>query len=166
MSETSARADGIAATSRDPRVAMQADFQKEIDRLAVGAVAEIKKAGPVPKPRFRRRFSILVWTGVVLIFAEAVLLLFQIRVSQQQAAVGTPLLSHLIYGNDCRAVMYATYRGIVRYERENGKPPKALDELLGKYLDRLPADPATGRSLVYSSDGMRFSLGCPENARR
>ena len=166
MSETSARGNNVAAISRDPRVSMQADFQKEIDRLADGAFAEIKKAGPAPKPRFRRRFSFLVWTGVVLIFAEAVLLLFQIRVAQQQAAVGTPLLSHLIYGNDCRSVMYATYRGIVRYERENGKPPKALGELLGKYLDRLPADPETGRSLVYSSDGMRFSLSCPENTTR
>lgn len=162
MNEPPSGAQVVRTGSRESQAPAQSAFQKEIDRLANGASAEILKAAPRVTSPSRRRFSLLVRTGVGLILAEVVLLLVQFRISQHQApTIGTPLASPLIAGNDCRAELYTTYRGIVRYERANGRPPLALGELVGRYLDRLPADPKTGQSLVYASDGLRFSLRCP-----
>lgn len=162
MNEPSSVEQAVGTGLRESQAPEQRAFQEEIDRLAVGASAEFKKAAPGAGSRSRRRFSALVWTGVGLILAEVALFLVQVRVSHRQApAPGTPIASLMIAGNDCRAELYTTYRGIVRYERANGRPPKALGELVGGYLDRLPADPKTGQGLVYASDGLRFSLLCP-----
>ena len=162
MSEPPSGAQVVGTGSRESQTPAQSAFQKEIDRLAKGASAEMKKNAPGAASRSRRRFSLLVGTGVGLILAEIALLLVQVRISQHQApTTGMPLASHLIAANDCRAVLYSTYRGIVRYERANGRPPQALSDLVGRYLDRLPSDPTTGQSLLYATDGLRFSLRCP-----
>lgn len=42
-----------------------------------------------------------------------------------------------------------------------GFPPKELNELVPKYFDRLPNDPATGKPFEYRVDGRKFQLGTP-----
>lgn len=48
------------------------------------------------------------------------------------------------------------------YQKENGKYPKSLEELVPRYLDELPPDPFTGKALYYrvEESGFRvYSLG-------
>lgn len=138
------------------------EFQKEIDCLAQGVTADLKRVAQAKKPKSRRRLSILIGTGITLALAEIVLLVIQLRISSEQTArSGRPAPNSLISRNDCNAAAYKAYRGIASFMRDNGAPPRALADLVGPYLDRLPADPKTGQSLLYASDGPRFSLRCP-----
>jgi hypothetical protein len=90
--------------------------------------------------------------------------LSNIRIQQLHQS-GSPTLSEMVRHNDCRAELYRTYRGIVEYARENGTPPRSLEELVGKYTSRLPTNPATGAPLAYSTDGKGFRLRCGANPR-
>jgi hypothetical protein len=139
------------------------DFCREIERLAEGAVVEARKGvGPVRR-RPRRRISILIGAGALLALAEVALLIVQLRIShQQRTATGSRSMSRPVSVGDCRSVLYDTYRGVVAYMHDQGHPPGTLSELIGKYAERLPSDPRTRQSLLYSSDGRRFSLRCPE----
>lgn len=40
-----------------------------------------------------------------------------------------------------------------------GQMPKALDELVPKYFDKVPQDPTTGKAFFYKVDGNKFLLG-------
>ena len=44
------------------------------------------------------------------------------------------------------------------YRSEKGKYPASLRELVPTYLEKIPPDPVTGKSIVYSSDGKDFKL--------
>ena len=44
------------------------------------------------------------------------------------------------------------------YRSEKGKYPASLRELVPLYLEKIPPDPVTGKSVAYSSDGKDFKL--------
>ena len=44
------------------------------------------------------------------------------------------------------------------YRAEHGKPPATLDELVPRYLKTLPADPFTGKPLIYRLQGTNWLL--------
>ncbi|MSU60116.1 MAG: hypothetical protein EXS35_18425 [Pedosphaera sp.] len=44
------------------------------------------------------------------------------------------------------------------YQSENGQPPRQLDQLVPKYLERVPQDPFTTQPLVYRPDGAKWLL--------
>ena len=44
------------------------------------------------------------------------------------------------------------------YRSEKGKYPAALRELVPSYLEKIPPDPVTGKSIAYSSDGKDFKF--------
>lgn len=41
----------------------------------------------------------------------------------------------------------------------NGEPPALLDELVPKYIDRVPEDPITGQRYAYERSGNKYSIG-------
>ena len=61
----------------------------------------------------------------------------------------------------CNAIVFDTYWKVVHYIKDVDHPPASLNDLVPKYLDKLPSDPVTGEPLEYSSDGSRFNLNCP-----
>ena len=44
------------------------------------------------------------------------------------------------------------------YRSEKGKYPASLRELVPTYLEKIPPDPVTGKSIAYSSDGKDFKI--------
>ncbi len=138
-------------------------FDREIGRLAHAAREhsariEERPCPPIPRPR---RISPLIWIGVALVLVELLSLavLYGMR-AQERATVGTtanPMLTR----SDCDGVRYRTYWKVVEYLRNEGHPPAALSDLVGTYVDELPFDPRTGKTLEYSRHGEGFSLHCP-----
>jgi hypothetical protein len=47
---------------------------------------------------------------------------------------------------------------VARYQRDNGKPPASLEELVPNYIDAIPQDPFTGAKLVYKHDEASYMI--------
>jgi hypothetical protein len=47
---------------------------------------------------------------------------------------------------------------ISRYRISTGELPKTLQELVGKYIDSIPIDPFTGKTLLYQQDGQSYTI--------
>lgn len=48
---------------------------------------------------------------------------------------------------------------VVSFVSATGNPPSSLDELVPKYIDRVPDDPATGQRYAYERRGNSYSIG-------
>ncbi len=53
---------------------------------------------------------------------------------------------------------------IADYQATFGEPPSGLHQLVPKYFDRVPQDPATGKEYEYARDGVNFRLGAQVSA--
>ena len=88
-------------------------------------------------------------------------------VNQKKTVATQQEIKSILPPNSCNALVNKTYWKVVAYLREEGHPPPHLDDLVPKYLERVPLDPVTGKALSYSTDGTRFQVRCPEiEARR
>jgi hypothetical protein len=133
--------------------------------LAKQAREDDLKAENQARRRIRRRpVSMLIRVGLVLIATQIALFAYLYTAAQleQQAeqAAEKPAATN------CETVRHRTYWKVVAYMRDEGHPPASFEQLLGKYIDKLPTDPVTGNALLYSTDGVqRFELECPGSVR-
>jgi hypothetical protein len=136
------------------------EFREAIGRLAEQAQDEDRRAWHEAH-RPRRRLSYFIRTGIVLILLEGILFLYLHATKQHEAAVSPAATRQILPPNSCARTLHRTYWQIVAYARESGHPPVSLDELVGKYVEKLPVDPASGKPLLYSTDGTQFDVRCP-----
>lgn len=140
------------------------DFREAIRDLAKQAREEDLKAEDEARRRSQRRpFPTFVRVGLSLIVVQAVLFAYLYttghRHPQTKQQVEKPP------AKNCETVRHRTYWKVVAYMRDEGHPPASFEQMLGKYIDKLPTDPATGKTLLYSTDGVqRFELRCPGSA--
>jgi hypothetical protein len=153
-----ADASGPAAPPGGP---LPDDFRDAIHGLAEQARAEDRQASDARKRVAKRPFSRFVKVGLALIVAQSALLF--VLYHYQEKTVGTRQgIKSILPANSCNALVNKTYWKVVAYLREEGHPPAHLDDLVPKYLERLPLDPVTSKPLSYSTDGTRFQVRCPE----
>jgi hypothetical protein len=144
--------------SPPPGGPLNPDFRHAIKELAEQARAEDLQAAEElrnrKKPRPVQKF---IQIGLVLIALQsavfAYLYVHQKPIVVQPAKVAPP--------KTCSAAVNRTYWKVVAFLTDKGHPPTKLEELLPAYVDKLPADPLTGKPLEYMTDGTRFTLRCP-----
>ena len=141
-----------------------AEFRDAIVELANQAREEDLRAEAEIKKRLAKRpFAQFVRLGLALIALQIVLYLY---LSHRRPVVsGTAVHTSIFPASNCNAVLYHTYWKVVAFERDNGRPPTNFEEMLGKYLDKLPIDPASGKSLLYTTQGDHFELHCPGSSK-
>jgi hypothetical protein len=139
--------------------------RRAIRDLARQAREEDLKAEKQARRRVpRRAVSILIRVGLVLIATQIGLFAYLYTTAQleQQGDQATEKAA----ATNCETVRHRTYWKVVAYMRDEGHPPASFEQLLGKYIDKLPTDPVTGNELLYSTDGaQRFELQCPGSVR-
>jgi hypothetical protein len=138
------------------------DFQSEISRLASeaeedsvrrDAKASLKKGKKGPLWNF-------IWAGLALAGFEALSLAVLYTLQQRQLTLQHPPPNRILKETECPAEVYKIYWKIVAFIHEKGHPPAALAELIPGYVDRMPADPQSGKPLAYRTDGKRFTVSC------
>lgn len=94
---------------------------------------------------------------------EAELCLLGVLHRIEHGAVSTrhPAPNALALRADCRGEVYRTYRHVVAFIRDHGRPPTTLGEIVGRYASATPADPVTKAPLIYEVEGKKFRLSCP-----
>ncbi len=137
------------------------DFRDAIHGLSEQAREEDRRADDARKRAAKRPFSRFVKVGLALIVAQGALLAVLYRYHEKPVATQQQIKS-ILPVNSCNALVNKTYWKVVAYLREEGHPPAHLDDLVPKYLERLPLDPVTGKPLSYSTDGAHFQVRCPE----
>jgi hypothetical protein len=158
-----ADASGPAAPPGGP---LPDDFRDAIHGLAKQAREEDRQAEDARKRAAKRPFSRFVKVGLALILAQSAMLAVLYRY-QDKTVASQQQIQSILPANGCNALVNKTYWKVVAYLREVGHPPAQLDDLVPKYLERLPLDPVTGKPLSYSTDGTHFQVRCPEiDARR
>jgi hypothetical protein len=136
-------------------------FDDAVNRLTEQARQEDRQAAEARKRAARRPFTRFVRIGALLIVAQASL--FAYLYSKQSSTVATRKeIGSILPANSCSAVVNSTYWKIVAYMRAEGHPPRQLEDLVPKYLEKTPSDPGTGKPLSYSTDGSHFQVRCPE----
>ena len=137
-------------------------FHDEINRLATEAAHDSLKHDEATRKLARRRpFSLFVSAGLALIVAQVVLLIILYSMQRMQVSAVRPPAARIQASTDCAAALHDTYWKVVAFLRDHQHLPANLGELLGKYVDKLPADPRSGKALEYSTDGKQFTVGCP-----
>jgi hypothetical protein len=152
-----------------PGGAPRQEFRDAINNLAKEAGEQDRLAAEEARRRLARRpISRFIRIGVALAVLELVVfgILYGFGRRHQQASRKTAQPNSAMLANDCAGVVYRTYWKIAAYIRDQGHPPPTLNDLVGAYVDKLPADPATGTPLQYSTDGTQFDIRCPGAARR
>ncbi|MET0154296.1 MAG: hypothetical protein ABW298_17035 [Candidatus Binatia bacterium] len=137
------------------------DLRDAIHGLTRHAREEDRRAEEARKRGAKRPFSRFVKIGLALIVAQSALLTV-LYVNQEKTAVSRQEIKSIVPPNSCSALVNTAYWKVVAYLREEGHPPPRLDDLVPKYLERVPLDPVTGKALSYSTDGSRFQVSCPE----
>ena len=136
------------------------EYRDAIHRLSKQAQREDQQAEEARQRAARRPFSRFVKIGALLIVAQLVLL--TALYLRQEAVTAQRQIGSILPANSCNAAVNKTYWTIVAFVRAEGHPPAGLDDLVPKYLDKLPSDPVTGKPLSYSTDGTRFQVRCPD----
>ena len=138
-----------------------ADFNTAISELAAQARKEDQQAVEDARKRAKATsFRKFVRFGVALIVVQLVCLGFlYLRARPPQTA--TPQRANVVIRNDCPGTAYRTYWKVVQYMKDHGQPPANLGELIGKYVDKPPTDPVSGKPLRYTTDGKNFTVRCP-----
>jgi hypothetical protein len=137
------------------------DFRDAIHGLAKQAREEDRQAEDRRRRAAKRPFSRFVKIGLALIAVQSALLA-ALYLNQGKTAATHQEIKSILPANSCKALVNKTYWKVVAYLREEGHPPPSLDDLVPKYLERVPLDPVTGKPLSYSTDGARFQVRCPE----
>jgi hypothetical protein len=146
--------------SSPPGGPINPEFRQAIGQLAEQAREEDRRAwAEAHKPS--RPISTIIRIGMVLIFLQGFLYLYLYTKQKREVAVAPPATRLILPSNSCSSTLHKTYWHVVAYVRDHGHPPASLEELVGKYVDKLPADPATGKPLQYSAAGKSFEVRCP-----
>ena len=141
------------------------EFHDVIRDLAQQAREDDRKADEQARRLSTRRpVSLVIKIGLALVGAELVSLL--VLTSQRKEIPARITRNPVLAKNNCSSAVYRTYWKIVAYIKDNDHPPARLDDLVPKYLDKLPFDPATGKQLEYSINGARFDVHCAGQAGR
>jgi len=138
------------------------EFRDTIEGLAKQAQEEDRRAEQEARRRNRRRsFSRFVAIGSLLIFLELVSLLV---LSHNRADIAVKKAPTPPRGpaDACKALVFSTYWKVVSYIKDNEHAPPSLNDLVPKYIDKIPLDPLTGKALDYSTDGKQIHLDCPK----
>jgi len=155
------RSDRGTSALPPPDGATSEEFREAIIGLAKQARDEDLRAEAEAKDRLKRtKFGRFVRIGLALIALQGALYVFlttQAPSATKRKVVGS---ESVFPENTCNAVLYRTYWKVVAYIRAEGHPPTTLEQMLGKYLEKLPTDPVKGKPLVYSTDGTKFDLRC------
>lgn len=140
---------------------MKAEFREAIQELAEKAREDDRRARQAAVKR-RRPIAYVIAGGAMLI-AVQVALYFYLHSKKEEMvpAHAAPTTARELPVNTCAGMVHRTYWQVVAYLRDHGHPPEALNDLVGKYADKVPVDPRTGQPLAYSTDGERFELRCP-----
>jgi len=158
-----------ASPSPLPGGPLHPEFRNTIRNLANQAREDDQRAAEEARKRQRRRsFSRFVAVGLTLITLElASLAFFYYRTGRGVEIKKATVQSRFAPGS-CNAIVFNTYWKVVRYLKENDHPPASLNDLVPKYLGKVPFDPVTGKPLEYSTNGHHFNLNCPgaSTARR
>lgn len=151
-----------------PRLDPSPAFREAIDRLADEAREQDRRADEENRKakKGNKYFPAIIAGGSILIIAQGGLLAYltygrKETVLPAKAGVERPILP----ANSCAAVVNKTYWRILAFKKDKGRLPARLDDLLGKYIETIPADPVSGKTLAYSVEGDRFTLRCPTTAR-
>lgn len=141
---------------------IKGEFRDAIHELAEQAQEEDRRAWQEAH-KVRRPVSYFIIAGAALIVLQGVLYLY--LYSKKESAVPARAVraaTRVLPPNSCVSKVHDTYWQIVAYVRDNGHPPGTLNDLVGKYVDKVPLDPETGKPLVYSPSGEGFDLSCPQ----
>jgi hypothetical protein len=140
------------------------EFRDTIRDLAKQAREGDLKAEEEARRRNQRRpIHTFFRVGIALIVVQVALFAYLYTTGQRNPAA--PEVTQKPPAKNCETVRHRTFWKVVAYVRDEGHPPASLDQMLGKYLDKLPTDPATGQRLGYSTDGAQhFELKCPGSA--
>ncbi|HSD10399.1 MAG TPA: hypothetical protein VLF14_05425 [Candidatus Binatia bacterium] len=139
------------------------DFSHAIHRLVRQARREDLRAEEELRKRGERsRIYKFIRVGVVLIVLQAALLGY--LYVRQNDVVKDPARVAQAPPKTCNAAINRAYWKVVAYLADHGRPPPKLEDLVGSYVERLPIDPVTGKPLVYSTDGERFTIRCADSA--
>ncbi len=139
---------------------MNSEFRDAIHDLAKQARADDDKADEEVRRRLQKKpLSLFIRVGLALIVAQLGVL-FYLRYSQPNQGIHRKAEVTEKPAKDCDMVLRRTYWKVVAYLNETGHPPENLEVMLGKYLDKLPSDPVTGKPLLYSKNGEKFDLRC------
>ena len=152
--------DATSSPVAPPGGPLPDDYRDAIHRLSKQAQQEDQQAEEARRLAAKRPFSRFVKIGALLIVAQLVLL--TVLYLRQQTVSAQREIESILPANSCNAAVNKTYWTIVAYLRAEGHPPVSLNDLVPKYLDKLPSDPVTGKPLSYSADGSRFQVRCPE----
>ncbi len=141
------------------------EFRDAIVELAKQARDEdLRAEAEVRKRLTKQPFKQFVRVGLGLIVLE--LLLYGYLSQRRPEAAKAAVHKSLFPETTCNAVLHKTYWKVVAYLRDQGHPPKDFQQMLGKYLEKLPTDPASGKQLLYTTDGeQRFDVRCPESSQ-
>jgi hypothetical protein len=139
------------------------DFSNAIHRLARQARREDLRAEEELRKRSERRpIQRLIRVGLVLIALQG--MLFAYLYARQKPAMTTSASVAPAPPKTCHAAINRAYWKVVAYVSDHGHPPQKLEDLMDSYTEQLPSDPVTGKPLVYSTDGDRFTLRCADAA--
>ncbi len=154
-------ADVTSSPITPPGGPLPEDFRDAIDGLTEQAREEDRQAAEERKRAAKRPFSRFVKIGGLLIVVQLALLA-ALYMKQNETVPVQQRIKSILPPNSCSGEVNKTYWKVVAYLRAEGHPPRGLDELVPKYLDKVPLDPGTGKPLSYSTDGTRFQVRCPE----
>jgi len=138
------------------------DFSNAIHRLARHARREDLRAEEELRKRSQRRpIQKFIRIGLVLIALQGALFAYLYAhnkgVAKSESAPPAP-------PKTCNAAVNRAYWKVVAYVADHGHPPQKLENLVGSYVEQVPFDPVTGKPLVYSTDGERFTIHCAGEA--
>ncbi len=137
------------------------EFRETISELARQAREEDRRSEQETRKLAQHRpISPIIKLGLVLLVVELVSMGILYSQQHRQITMKLPPPDRIHSRNDCTGVTYRTYWKIVAYIKDNNHPPARLDDLVPKYLDKVPFDPTTGKPLEYSVNGARFNVHC------
>ena len=139
------------------------EFRHAIEKLAEQAREEDLRAADELRNRTKRRpVQKFIRAGLVLIALQAALFIY--LYTQQKPAAVHPVA--LAPPTTCSGAINRTHWRLVAYLNREGHTPATLEELVPNYMERLPADPVTGKPLEYRTDGTHFTVSCPGRTGR
>ena len=113
-------------------------------------------SGPLERFFYRCAFDAFRSAG----FYRAVRNIPHLRALEEREVFTEPLGYEEQHAQTLRRGLVACRLGLALkcHRSENGKYPASLRELVPGYLEKIPPDPVTGKSIAYSSDGKDFKI--------
>ena len=123
-----------------------------------GACLGLTDSGSGPLERFFYRCAFDIYRSAG--FYRAVRNIPHLRVLEQREVFTGPLGYEEQHALTLRRNLVSCRLGLALkcYRSEKGKYPASLRELVPTYLEKIPPDPVTGKSIAYSSDGKDFKF--------